>query len=574
MYRRVLNYSRPYGWWIFLSLIASILVGGMDGAFAWFVEPVLKRIFASRDLTLFALLPVGVVLIFILRGGGRFINEYFIRVAGELAIQDIRSELFGKLLSLSLRFYGRNATGSLMARLLSDVAVMQNGVAQTVTSIFRDGISAISLLVVIFYRSWQMALTTFVVIPLTVWVAQKIGKRIKRASGQSLEQMGMISMVLQESISGIKIVKGFHLEQWETDRFRNAANEYLRFVRKNIRYATLSTPITEFITSLGIALVIWLGGSIVMRGEMSAAEFFSFLTAMGLLYKPIKNLINSYNTIQQSLGAAERVFEIIDLQPDIVDAPDAVSMERCRGEVRFDHVYFSYGDHPVLHDIDLLVKPGEVVAIVGPSGGGKSTLVSLVPRFYDPTEGRVLLDGTDVRLIRRESLIRQVAIVDQEVTLFNDTIANNIRYGNFDATDEMVMDAARAAYADEFVSRLPDGYQTVIGDRGTRLSGGQRQRICIARAILKDAPILILDEATSALDTESEQMVQQALANLMRNRTTFVIAHRLSTIIDADRIVVLEKGRVVEIGTHADLIRQGGVYAGLYNRQFEEGVEG
>jgi subfamily B ATP-binding cassette protein MsbA len=573
MFKRVLEYSRPYWGHILLSMVASVAVGSMDGAFAYFVEPLLKKIFASKDLTVFALLPLAVILIFLLRGVARFVNEYFIRLAGELAIQKIRDDLFSRMMSLSLRFYQQHATGALMARLLADVAAMQNGVAQVVTSVFRDGISAVSLLGVIFYRSWQLALTTFIVIPLTVLVAQKIGKRIKRASGQSLEQMGNISSVLQESISGIKIVKGFGLEQWETERFRTSANDYLHFVRKNIKYATISTPITEVITSLGIALVIWIGGSTVMRGDMSAAEFFSFLTAMVLLYKPIKNLINSYNVIQGSLGAAVRVFEVIDLQPDITDAPDAVEMGRSSGLVEFANVSFSYGDEPVLTDINLSARPGEVVALVGPSGGGKTTLVSLIPRFFDVTAGSLTIDGVDVRQLRRQSLVPQIALVDQEVTLFNDTIANNIRYGNFAATDAAVAAAARAAFAHDFIMEMPDGYQTVIGDRGTRLSGGQRQRICIARALLKNAPILILDEATSALDTESEQMVQGALNNLMKNRTTFVIAHRLSTISNADVIVVIEKGCIVERGTHQELLERGGLYCQLHGLQFAETPE-
>lgn len=570
MFKRVLEYSRPYWARILLAMIASLTVGGMDGAFAFLVEPLLKRIFSTKDLTLFALLPFAVIAIFLLRGLGRFVNDYFIRVAGEMAIQKIRDDLFSRMMSLSIRFYNKNSTGALMARLLSDVSAMQNGVAQVVVSVFRDGFSAVSLLGVVFYRSWEMAMTTFVVIPLTIFAAQKIGKRIKRASGQSLERMGNISSILQESISGIKIVKGFGLEQWETDRFRSAANDYLHFVKKSIRYATLSTPIAEVITSLGIALVVWIGGAIVMRGEMTAAEFFSFLTAMGLLYKPLKNINSSYNVIQASLGAAVRVFEVIDLKPDIVDAPDAVSIERSSGLVEFSGVSFAYDGEPVLSDISLVARPGEVVALVGPSGGGKTTLVSLICRFYDVTAGSVSIDGIDVRKLSRQSLVAQVALVDQEVTLFNDTVANNIRYGHFGASDEAVIAAAVAANAHDFIMAMPEGYQTMLGDRGTRLSGGQRQRICISRALLKNAPILILDEATSALDTESEQMVQNALANLMKHRTTFVIAHRLSTIVNADKIIVLDKGRILEAGTHTELLGHNLLYSQLHGRQFAE----
>ncbi|HEY5513176.1 MAG TPA: ABC transporter ATP-binding protein, partial [Geomonas sp.] len=449
------------------------------------------------------------------------------------------------------------------------VNVMQEGVASMTTGLFRDCVSALSLLGVIFYRSWTLALITFVVIPVTVIPARMIGTRIKRLSKQGQGKLGALTSILQETFTGIKVIKAFGLEGRETEKFHQCNAELYTTLRKSIKYAGLSTPIMEFIISFGIAAVIWVGGSSVMQGKMSASEFFSFIAAMILLFTPIKRIISTYNVVQGALGAAERVFEIIDEKPEIVDAPDSLDLGRVGGEVEFRGVSFRYDDEYVLRDVSLQAHKGEVVALVGPSGGGKTTLVSLITRFYDPSEGAVLVDGHDIRQVTLKSLLNQVALVDQETILFNDTIANNIRYGRSEATDAEVEQAASAAYAHDFILELPEGYQTNIGDRGVRLSGGQRQRICIARAILKDAPILILDEATSALDTESEQMVQAALNNLMANRTTFVIAHRLSTIIHADRIIVLEKGGIAEMGSHQALLDNQGLYSRLHGMQFK-----
>ena len=570
VYGRIIRYSKPYWGRIAISTVASIALGAMDGAIAYLVAPLLQKIFASKDLTIFTLLPFLVFGIFLLRALCRFLNDYFIRTAGELAILQIRNDVYANCMRLGLRFYHSQSTGGLMSRVLNDVAVMQGGVASVVTSLCRDGVSAISLLVVIFYRNWQLALISFVVIPLTVYAATKIGKRIKRVSIQTQEKMGDLVGILQESFSGIKVIKSFSLERREIERFGSASDNYYHFLQKAIKYTCLSAPVTEILSSVGIVAVLLTGGTMVLHSQMTSTDFFSFLTAMLLVYKPIKSLNNSYNAIQTSMGAASRVFEIIDQQPEIVDDSDAVTIERSRGEVEMRGVSFAYGDDSVLSDISLAAKTGEIIALVGPSGGGKTTMVSLLSRFFEVSSGAILIDGIDIRKITLASLMKQIALVDQEITLFNDTIANNIRYGDPAATDEQVIAAAMAAFADEFITAMPFGYETNIGDRGVRLSGGQRQRICIARAILKDAPILILDEATSALDTESEQMVQNALNNLMTNRTTFVIAHRLSTILHADTIIVLEQGRIVQRGTHAHLLEQGGLYRQLYELQFKK----
>ncbi|HBA87572.1 MAG TPA: lipid A export permease/ATP-binding protein MsbA [Geobacter sp.] len=568
-FMRLLNYSRPYWWRIVVASLGSLGVGGMDGAMAYLVEPVLRKIFSGKETGIFVLLPMGIVLLFAVRGLCRYTNDFFIRTAGQLAVQDVRNDLYRKNMGLGLGYFTRNETGALMSRVLADVNTMQEGVANVITGLFRDGISAVSLLCVIFYRDWRLALISFIVIPLTVIPAQKIGKRIKSLARHGQEKMGDLAGILQETYSGIKVIKAFGLEAREVERFRQCNQRYYFFIRKNIKYEGLSTPIMEFITSFGIAAVIYVGGSNVMQGTRSASEFFSFITAMVLVFNPIKRLLASYNNVQRSLGAAERVFEVMDEEPEIVDAPDARDLGRATGAVEFRDVSFKYDDDYVLQGVNLSASRGEVIALVGPSGGGKTTLVSLITRFYDPTGGAVLMDGLDIRKRTMKSLLEQIALVDQETILFNDTIANNIRYGKTEATDEEVAAAATAAFANDFIADLPEGYETNIGDRGVRLSGGQRQRLCIARAILKDAPILILDEATSALDTESEQMVQQALNNLMKNRTTFVIAHRLSTITHADRIVVLEKGVVAEMGSHEKLLDNDGLYSRLHGMQFK-----
>ena len=571
-FKRILAYSKPYWWRIVISAVASMLVGGMDGAFAYLSGPLLKRMFSEQNRGILMLLPLGIIGIFLLRGLGRYVNEYFIRTAGQLAIQNIRNDVYRNGMFLGLRYYHANPTGVLMSRILNDVNVMQEGVANVITGLFRDGFGALFLLGMIFYLNWKLAVIAFLVIPLTVYPAQKIGKRIKTLSRESQGKMGDISSILQETFSGIKVIKAFGLESRETGKFEAVNLDYYRFMRKSIKYEGLSVPVMELLTSLGIAGVIWFGGYQVVRGTMQPDAFLSFIAAMVLLYNPVKKLNGSYNTAQRAIGAASRVFEMIDEPRDIVDAPDALPMTRADGVVEFRDVSFRYAldEEWVLNGITLGASRGQVIALVGPSGSGKTTLVSLISRFYDVSEGGVFIDGIDVRRLRLDDLMRQIALVDQETTLFNDTIANNIRYGKTDASDAEVEAAARAAFAHEFIMDMPQGYATGIGDRGVRLSGGQRQRLCIARAILKNAPILILDEATSALDTESEQMVQNALNNLMVNRTTFVIAHRLSTILHADAIVVLEGGRIAESGSHDELLRREGLYKRLHDMQFRE----
>jgi ATP-binding cassette, subfamily B, bacterial MsbA len=559
---------KPYWWRILLAALASSAYGGLDAAFAYMVEPLLKKIFMTKDMFIFSFLPFAIILIFVFRAICRFLNDYFMNTAAQLAVQDVRNEIFRKNIFLDLKFFYRNQTGSLMSRIINDVATMQNGVGEIVSGVFRDAIGLFSLIGVIFYRDWQLAIISIMVIPLTIYPASILGKKMKLTARKGQDEAGYFASILQETLSGIKVVKAFSLENTMTEQFRQANLKYYGFAQKMIKYNSLSSPISEVITSLGIAAVIYFGGSKVMANKMSAPEFFSFITAMALLYSPLKKLISAYGNAQRCLGASERVFEIIDAVPEIIESPSGYRLTQDDNRVEFKHVFFKYQDDYILEDVCLIAEKGQMVALVGPSGGGKSTLVSLIARFFDTSEGQVLIGTHGVRDISKDSLMSHIALVDQETTLFHDTVANNIRYGKPGATDDEIIKSARASYAHDFIMDMPDGYQTSIGDRGVRLSGGQRQRLCIARAILKNAPILILDEATSALDTESEQMVQNALDNLMVDRTTFVIAHRLSTVINADKIVVLDKGKIVESGSHKLLLERNGLYSRLCSQQF------
>lgn len=567
VFKRLILYMKPYWWRIALAALASSAYGGLEGAFAYMVEPLLKKIFMTKDMMIFSFLPLAIILIFIFRAICRYVNDYFMNTAAQLVVQDVRNEIFRKNIVLDLKFFYRNQTGSLMSRIVNDVAVMQNGVAEMVSGIFRDTIGLVSLLGVIFYRDWQLALISILVIPFTIYPANILGKKIKQTARKGQEEAGYFANILQETLSGIKIVKAFSLENTMTEQFAQANLKYYDFTRKMIKYNALSSPIMEVITSFGIAGVIFFGGSKVISNKMSAPEFFSFITAMALVYSPLKKLIGAYSTAQRCIGASERVFEIIDATPEIIDPPDGYTLTQEDNRVEFKNVFFKYQDDYILANVCLIAEKGQMVALVGPSGGGKSTLVSLISRFFDTNEGQVIIGTHDVRDISKESLMSHIALVDQETILFHDTVANNIRFGKPGATDEEIIKAAQAAYAHDFIMDMPQGYQTSIGDRGVRLSGGQRQRLCIARALLKNAPILILDEATSALDTESEQMVQKALDNLMQHRTTFVIAHRLSTVLHADKIVVLENSRIVETGTHKELLEKNGTYSRLSSLQ-------
>ncbi|WP_321531193.1 lipid A export permease/ATP-binding protein MsbA [uncultured Desulfuromonas sp.] len=570
VYRRLLNYSRPYVRRIVLAMIASLGVAGTDVAIAKLVQPLVDYVLAAENMTLVNLVPVVVIGLALIKGVSRYIQEYFMKTAGQMVVQDLRNNLYRHSIDMSMRYYSKNSVGSLVSRILNDVNMLQKSAADELVTVVREGLTLIGLVGLLFYNDWRLAIVAFVVLPVAVIPASQIGRRIKKYVRKSLTNMSTLTGILQEAFSGIKVVKAFGTEASEKDKFkRENWNFYLR-MRKVIRYDSATAPIMEVLASFGAAGVLWYGIQRVMEGAITQGELLSFIAAMGMMYGPMKRLIKTNNVIQKAVGAAERVFEMLDLQPDLTDREDAIDLPRCRGHVVFDKVDFAYDDEPVLRGFSANVPPGKMIAVVGASGAGKSTLIGLLARFYDPVAGQILIDGYDIASVTQSSLKNQIALVDQETFLFHDTLYNNIRYSNVNATDAEVEKAAQLAYADEFIREMPQGYETVIGDRGVRLSGGQRQRICIARAILRDAPILLLDEATSALDTESETVVQKALANLMKERTTFVIAHRLSTIMHADEILVLSEGVLVEQGRHDELLAAGGVYRRLHDMQFKD----
>jgi len=570
IYRRLLNYVRPYRGRLTLSVIASVGVAGSDAVAAKLVQPFIDWIVVEVRADLIKWVPLMVIGLALFKGGARYFQEYFIRTAGQLVMRDIRDEVFGHTLSLSMRFFSRSSTGSIMSRITNDVTIMQSAVAEVLVGLLKEGMTLVALTGVAFYTDWKLAAIAFVILPLAGGPASAIGKRIKGYSRRGQEAMGDVTMVLEQALSGVKVIKSFGTEENEDRKFRQENNAYYSFIRKVIKYDAASSPAMEFFGALGGAGVAWYGLHRVFVGSLTQGEFFSVIAAVIFMYTPAKKLSKLYNRVQQALGAAERVFELRSEPLDIQDRQDAMVMPRARGEVVFERVSFAYDDEAVLENISFTAAPGEVVALVGSSGAGKTTVVGLLNRFYDVTAGAIRVDGQDIREVSLDSLRANLALVDQETFLFNDSVAGNIAYGRKEASGENIVEAARQAYADDFIRQLPEGYGTVIGDRGVRLSGGQRQRVCIARAILRDAPILILDEATSALDTESEAMVQQALHNLMQNRTTLVIAHRLSTIMHADKILVLDKGRIVEQGRHQELLQNGGIYKRLYDMQFKD----
>jgi ATP-binding cassette, subfamily B, bacterial MsbA len=570
IYLRLLGYSRPYLWRIVLSLIFSLVVAGSDLAYINLIEPLVDKIIAAGNRDLAYLVPIVIIGLAISKGIGRFYQEYYIKTAGQLVVQDLRNGLFSQSMHLSMGFHVNEAPGRLTSVVLNDVGVLQSSAADVLVDGVRESVTLVGLVVLAFYKDWRLASVAFTVLPICVIPATQLGRRIRNNTKKSLKSMGFLTGTLQEAFSGIKVIKAFGREETQINKFKVENKQFYRFLRKAIKYNSLTSPAVEILAALGGGGVVWYGVHRVLSGDMTQGQLFSIVAAIMMMFTPVKRLTRVSNIMQKSVGAAEGVFSLLDEPRDVVDKVDAIEMPRTRGEVVFDNVTFSYGDEPVLTGFSLHANPGEVIALVGPSGAGKSTAAGLMARFYDPQQGSITIDGYNLCDVSLDSLKKNLAFVDQETFLFSGSIRDNIRYGMLDADDQAVAEAARQAYADEFINKLPGGYDTTIGDRGIRLSGGQRQRLCVARALLKDAPILILDEATSALDTESEAMVQKALVNLMKNRTTLVIAHRLSTIMHADRIIVLDQGRVVETGTHQELLAQNGFYRNLYDMQFKD----
>ena len=553
---------------LFLAMVCMLVIAVASAATAFLVKPVLDDIFFNKDAQMLIIIPIAVILIYFLRGLGSYGQAYLMNYVGEGIIRNLRNDLYDHIQDLPLAFFHKEKTGVLMSRITNDVNIIKRMVSTAVTGSLKDCFTIVGLTFVIFYRDWKMALFAIVILPLAFYPIVAFGRRVRRVSTGCQESMGKLNSFLHETFAGNKIVKAFGMESYEKKRFFDRTLELFKLEMKVVIARSLSSPIMEFLGGIGIAFIIWYGGSKVIEGTSTAGTFFSFLAAVLMLYEPIKKLSGLNNAIQQGLAASDRVFDIIETESDIKEPENPVQIMRKPHRVNFEDVFFKYDDVMVLKEIDLHVEAGEILAIVGMSGGGKTSLVNLIPRFYDVDRGVIRIDGTDIRDASISSLRDQIAIVTQEPILFNDTIRNNIAYGNRNATNEEIIKAAKAAYAYDFIQDFPEKFDTNIGELGGRLSGGEKQRICIARSLLKDAPILILDEATSSLDAEAESLVQRALENLMKGRTTFVIAHRLSTIDYANRIVVIVNGKIVEEGNKKELFAQQGEFFKLYQIQY------
>jgi ATP-binding cassette, subfamily B, bacterial MsbA len=573
-YRRVLEFVKPHWPRLFGAMACMICAAGLTAAMAYMIKPVVDDIFMAKDMMKLKLLPFFIVLLFAVKGACEFGQGYLMNYVGLRIIKELRDRLYGHIQTLSLSFFHRHDTGLLMARIMNDVGVVKESVSSAVTGVIKEFFTVLFLLGLVFYQDWKLALIAIIVLPFATIPIIRFGRRMRKVSTWCQEIVATVNSLLHETFTGTRIVKAFGMEDYEKQRFFEKTLLWFKYELKAVTIRCLSSPVMALLGGIGIAIVIFYGGHEVISGRSTPGTFFSFIAAVMMLYDPMRKLSPLNNTIQEGVAAVVRIYDILDTESDVKDRPNALDLKPGPHTVSFKNVSFKYEDALVLKNIHLEGKTGRVIALVGMSGGGKTTLVNLIPRFYDVTDGAVCIDGLDVRDLSLASLRSQIGIVTQDPILFNDTIRNNIAYGNLDASESDIMEAAKAAYAYDFIQVFPEGFDTMVGEKGVRLSGGEKQRICIARALLKNAPILILDEATSSLDTESEQAVQRALDNLMKGRTTFVIAHRLSTIRNADRIVVIVGGRIVEEGGHEELLAKQGEYRKLYAMQFQENGRG
>ena len=570
IYKRLLVYLKPYKMRIVWALIFTGLTSGMISVQTYLVKYVLDDVFVNKNKTLLYLIPPALIVVTLIKGITSYAKDYFIGYVGQKIINNIRDELYAHVQSLSFSYFTRTPTGVIVSRIMNDVNLVQGALTRVPATLVQGIATMTGLLIVIFYLNWRLALLAFVALPLAGLALSKFSRRLRKTSTTMQEQMGQLTTHLHETIGGVRIVKAFGMEEYESKRFAERNRDLFNSLMRGIKTTAISHPVTELISIIGTSLVVGFGGYSVIRGAMTVGDFGSFSMALVFFYRPLKDMNGANNIIQDGMAAARRIFEVLDTKPEICDVPGSRPLPRNFVSIELKNVFFQYEDTPVLKDINLNVRTGETLAIVGQSGGGKTTLVNLIPRFYDVTSGAILIGEADIRNCTLASLRSQIAMVTQQTILFNDSVLANIAYGNASCSFDAVVQAAQAAHADTFIRALPQGYNTVIGESGVKLSGGQRQRIAIARAILKDAPLLILDEATSSLDTESEREVQKALETLMKGRTSFVIAHRLSTVINADRIVVLKDGRIVEEGRHEELLRKNGEYKNLYDQQFRD----
>jgi len=593
LYHRLLEMVKPYWAKLGLAMICMIFYSILTAGQAFLVKPAFDGVFLKRegippfikniiiqlhlgdllikkDMEMLLLLPIAIILLFLIRGIFDYGQAYLMNFVGLKIIMDIRGKLYNHLQNLSLSFFTKTPTGILISRITYDVVLIQSSVSNAITGLIKDAFTIVALIGVVFYRDWKLAIIAFIIFPLAIFPIIEFGKRLRKFSRKGQQQMGFLTTFLHETITGNRIVKAFNMEDYEKRRFAEEIHRLFKIALKRIKIRALSHPLMELLGGIGVAVIVWVGGYSVIRGELTPGTFFSFMTALLMLYAPIRDLNKVNLEIQEGLAAATRVFELLDTTAEIKDEEGALPLPLISEGIHFQNVTFKYDEEIILKDLSLDVKVGEVIALVGMSGAGKTSLVNLLPRFYDVEKGQVLIDGYDIRKITLKSLRDQIGLVTQQTILFNDTVRNNIAYGNLKSTDQEIMEAAKAANAHDFIQRLPQGYHTIIGEQGVKLSGGERQRISIARALLKNAPILILDEATSSLDSDSETEVQRALEEVMKGRTVFVIAHRLSTIRNTHRIVVLSEGRIVEEGSHDQLMALDGEYRRVYDLQFKD----
>ena len=569
LYFRALKYIKPYWKRGLAAGICTIIAAGGTAYLPFVIKDMVDQVLSEKNTTMLNWIVLSIIVVFVIRGIAYYGQSYLMNYVGQRVIIDIRKAVFEKLQRLSMSFYDKHKTGTIMSYVTNDVSALQSAMVDNVVEMITETVILVASIVMMIYLDWKLFLVTFATFPVVLFFIDSFGKRIRKSGSRIQEAAADITSVLQEVASSPRVIKSFVREGYEVERFDK---ENMNNFRANMKYAQLSstlTPTIEFVAAVGVSIILWYGGNSVINGSITAGSLVAFLTYAVNISNPIKRLSRVIGNIQKALAAAQRVFDVLDLPEDIKNAPDAKALPPVKGDVRFKDVCFAYNEsEEVLSHVSFEVKPGEMIAFVGPSGAGKSTVASLLPRFYDATNGSITIDGEDIRKVTLDSLREQVGIVPQETVLFNGSVYDNILYGRLDATREEVEAAAKAANAHDFIMQLPDGYETMLGDRGMNISSGQRQRISIARAILKNPQILILDEATSALDTESERVVQEALDRLMVGRTSFVIAHRLSTIKNADKIMVLEKGQLIEQGNHDELMAMDGLYAHLYKIQY------
>lgn len=574
-YKRLLMFITPYKTRLVIAVICMAFSGASNVVVPWLIKDVIDKVLANKDIVTLNLIVVGILILFLFRGVFFFGQKYLMSYVGQKIVNDIREKLYRHLQKLSLSYFDRRKTGNIMSNLTNDVSALQTAIAGNLISFVQEAVILVGSLVSMIVLYWKLTLLTLVIVPLVLVTVRFFGNRLRQAGHEVQGKLADITALLEESISGIRIIRSFNREEFEINRFVVQNDKNFWALMMTTKLTSMLTPCIEFLAALAVTGIIWYGGVSVIEGKMTAGALIAFLIYAINLANPVRRISDIYGEIQKSLAAADRVFETLDTESDVQEKPNAIALPPVKGDIEFRHVNFEYDPkHPALKDFNLTIKPGQVVAFVGPSGAGKSTVANLLPRFYDVTSGSLTIDGYDVRDVTFSSLREQIGLVPQETMLFNATIRDNILYGRLDATDDEIVAAAKAANAHEFIQTLPGGYDAIVGDRGSALSGGQRQRIAIARAILKNPRILILDEATSALDTESEKIVQAALDRLMVGRTAIVIAHRLSTIRNADNIVVINHGHIVEAGPHDVLLAKKGLYASLYTAQFNDTLEG